>query len=305
MPFFIAAAIGGVASLASGAIQAGGQQAAANTQQGMFNTIQGNEQPFIQAGQSATGGLNQLLGTAPGGFGGLPNGYLTQTFNPTQAQLNNYPGYQFQLQQGDQAVQNSAAATTGAVSGPALKSLSQYNQGLAASNYSNYFNQFQTQQNNIFNRLSGIATLGSNSAANLGTTGAQLGTGIAQAQAGAAGSIAGGVAGAGNNIGNNALASVLYGGSLDNSSSGGGDPLAGMSQGGYMLSDRRRKKNIEHIDTRSDGLKVYRFHYDVQTDEEPKQIGLMAQEVFAIYPDAVGYVGDRLGIDYSRVLADG
>jgi outer membrane lipoprotein SlyB len=76
-----------------------------------------------------------------------------------------------------------------------------YNQGLASTQYQNAFNNFNTQQNNIFNRLSAIASLGQNAAGNLGNSGTQLGTGIAQAQAGAAGSIAGGIVGATNSLG--------------------------------------------------------------------------------------------------------
>lgn len=211
-----AAAVGAAGSIAAGSIQAGGQKAAAQTQADMFNTVVGQEQPFVSAGSTAAGQLSQLTGgapaTGPGGTAGgtgLPAGYLTQTFNPTQSDLENYPGYQFQLSQGDLAVNSANSSGGSALSGAALKSLSTFNQGLAASNYSNYFNQFQTQQNNIFNRLNGIATMGQNAAGNLGTTSATLGQGIASAQAGAAGSIAGGVAGATNNIGQSILLSNL------------------------------------------------------------------------------------------------
>jgi hypothetical protein len=107
------------------------------------------------------------------------------------------------------AVNSANSAGGSALSGAAMKNLMGFNQGLAASNYSNYFNQFQTQQNNIFNRLQGIASMGQNAAGNLGTAGTQLGTGIAQAQAGAAGSIAGGIAGASNSIGQGVLMSGL------------------------------------------------------------------------------------------------
>lgn len=229
MPWGFAIAAGG--AIIGSSIQASGQESAAGTQAGMFNTIVGQEQPYIQGGNNAETSLQKLLGLQGGaGPGGLPNGYLTQQFNPTQQELDNYPGYQFQQQQGDQAVQNSAAATTGAVSGSALKQLSTFNQGLAASNYSNYFNQFQTQQNNIFNRLSTIAGLGQNAAGNLGNNGAQLGTGIAQAQAAAAGSIGAGVSSAGSNLGQSYLLSNFLNnggsgnsGSFDSSSLGGID----------------------------------------------------------------------------------
>lgn len=224
------AAIGAIGNIVGGAEQASGQEKAASTQAGMFNTIVGQEQPFLQGGYGAQTALNELLGTSaatgPGGTAsttGLPGGYLTQQFNPTQQQLENYPGYQFQQQAGQLATESANTPGTGALSGPALKSLMTFNQGLAASNYGNYFNQFQTQQNNIFNRLSNIAGLGQNAAGNLGNAGTQLGTGIAQAQAGAAGSIAGGIVGAANSASNGiGLNYLLANGGNPNSTSLGG-----------------------------------------------------------------------------------
>jgi hypothetical protein len=275
--FAAAAVVGAVGSTVAAGEQASGQQAAANTQAGMFNTLTQQEAPFIQGGYSAEdallnglglppsstpastsvstpvplsnlmgGGLGALggsgvpiaglntsatssAGTAP--TGGLPSGYLTQTFNPTDAQLEAYPGYEFQLNQGDLALNSANSAGGSALSGAAMKGLMSFNQGLAASNYQNYFNQFQTQQNNIFNRLNTIATMGQNAAGNLGTAGTSLGTGIAQAQAGAAASIAGGIAGASNNIGQSILLSQL-GNTNSNPYAGSGSGTGTLDAGG-------------------------------------------------------------------------
>ena len=227
MSFFglaIGGAISGIGSIIGGGEQASGQEQAAQTQQNMFNTIVGQEQPFLNAGKNATTQLNSLLS---------PGGYLEQQFNPTQAQLDAYPGYQFQLQTGGQALENANTPGVGALSGAALKSLMSFNQGTAASNYSNYFNQFQTQQNNIFNRLSNIASLGQNAAGNLGSAGANLGTGIAQAQAGAAGSIAGGIVGAGNSVGNSFALNSL----LSNANGGNGLGVAGNASLNQFVTD--------------------------------------------------------------------
>ncbi len=201
----VGSAISAYSASSAAGQQAGAQEQAANTQQGMFNTITGQEQPFLKGGYGAETALNKLLGTSPGSFDGMPNGYLTEQFNPTMQQLESYPGYQFQLQQGGQAIRNADTPGVGALSGPALKDLMSFNQGLAASNYQNYFNQFQTQQNNIFNRLNSIAQLGQNAAGNLGSAGTQLGTGIAQAQAAAGGSLAAGTVGVGNSIAGGAV----------------------------------------------------------------------------------------------------
>ena len=202
--------MGALSSSNAANTQASGQLAAAGTQQNMFNTINQQNQPFIQAGYGSTNTLQQLLGTAgtPGttvGNTGLQQGYLTSQFNPTQAQLNNYPGYQFALQTGGQAIRNADTPGVGALSGAALKDLMNFNVGTASNYYNQYFNQYQQQQNNIYNRLSGLSSLGQNAATNVGNAGMQLGTGIAGAQAGAAASQAAGQLGVANSLSSNMI----------------------------------------------------------------------------------------------------
>jgi hypothetical protein len=229
---WVAVAVGGAAvvgSVAGGMIQAGGQKQAAKTQEGMFNTIVGQEQPFMQAGYGATSRLSQLLGLTPGGAN---NGYLTQQFNPTQEQLNNYPGYQFALKTGGQAIRNADTPGVGSLSGPALKDLMNFNVGTANQYYGQYFNQFQEQQNNIFNRLSSIASLGQNAASNVGNNGAQLGTGIAQAQAAQGASLGGAFSSAGNTAGNGLMLNYLLSGNGNSSSLGGVPGVTGASMFG-------------------------------------------------------------------------
>ncbi len=206
----VAGAMLGSAALSSSAAssaadtQANAQRQAAATQQQMFNTINSQEQPFMQAGYGATTQLNDLLGTS-GNTGASGYGSLTQPFNPSQQQLESYPGYQFALKTGGQAIRNADTPGMGALSGSALKDLMGFNQGLASQTYQNYFNNTQTQQNNIFNRLNNIATLGQNAASNTGTVGSSLGTGIAQAQAAAGGSLAAGTVGAANALSGSAV----------------------------------------------------------------------------------------------------
>jgi hypothetical protein len=214
------AIVGAVGSNIAAGTQAAGQQTAANTQLSMFNTINQQEQPFIQAGYGATSQLNQML--APGGQ--LVRGFTPQDF------LNNLdPGYQFQLQTGGQALRNADTPGVGALSGPALKDLMSFNQGMAATGYQSAFNRFQTQNNAIFSRLFGIAGLGQNAASNVGTSGTQLGTGIAQAQAGAAGSIAGGIVGGTNAI-SGAGVPLAY--LLSQQGGGGGSGTGGVAPAG-------------------------------------------------------------------------
>jgi hypothetical protein len=222
-----------VAGIAGSAISASGAESAANTQaqaaenaqgisQNEFNTITQQENPYVQSGYGAQSQLNYLEGigtpgqgptSATNGVGGSPGtassstagGYgslLTPFTEQNFQQLS--PAYQFQLQQGQQGVLNNDASGQGALSGSALKDLISYNQNMANTSFNNAFNQYQTQQGNIYSRLSGVAQLGQNAAANTGQQGtalagqaAQSATNIGTAQAagtvGAANAISGGL----------------------------------------------------------------------------------------------------------------
>ena len=140
-------------------------------QQELQNTETQGEQlysPYTQAGAGATGTLQSLL-ASPG------QGLLTpwkQTFTaPTAAQAAATPGYQFQLQQGENAMQNSAAAQGGLLTGRTLANLNNYAQDVASTNYQNTFNNSVTQyqsayntflnnQNSTYNQLLGLSQEG-------------------------------------------------------------------------------------------------------------------------------------------------
>jgi hypothetical protein len=65
------------------------------------------------------------------------------------------------------------------------------------------------------------------------------------------------------------------------------------------LSDRRAKENIQEVGILDNGLKLYTFTYKAGG---PPQLGLMAQEVEGVMPDAVWTGDDGLKrIDYGRV----
>lgn len=141
-----------------------------------------------------------------GAYYGDPNdpayGSFTKPFDVEQFYNYADPGYAFELQQGTQALQNSAAAQSGALSGAALKDLLGYSQNFARTGYNDAFNRYQTQQGNIFSRLSSIAQLGQNAAAGVGSTGANIVGNAGQQVTNAGGAAGAGIVGAGNSIGN-------------------------------------------------------------------------------------------------------
>jgi len=126
---------------------ASGTAGAQNALSGALSPQLANLAPYLQAGQSGLSGLQNFLSSTPG-----------FSFDPSQIQ--NTPEYQFQLQQGTQAVQQSAAASGSLLSGGTLKALDQYSQGLASTAYQQAYNNALTTYNtNYQNKASGLLNL--------------------------------------------------------------------------------------------------------------------------------------------------
>jgi hypothetical protein len=209
---WVGVAIGGGA-IVGGLISSQGAKSAASTQaqasenaanigKQEFDTITGQETPYMQSGYGAINNLDWLLGitpqqgagtTGPGGTGdasgattgttgdtswfqppsGLGFGGLLTPFTANMMQQYS-PAYAFQKQQGMQGTLNAESAGSGALSGGAQKDLIDYNQNLANTAFNNAFNQYNVQQGNVFNRLAGIAQLGQTASANTGQQGTAL-----------------------------------------------------------------------------------------------------------------------------------
>lgn len=102
-----------------------------------------------------------------------------------------------------------------------------------------------------------------------------------------------------------AMAFGMPGGSTKSVSTAPGNPMAGIQAGTsalgaiaplLMKSDRRLKKDIRKVDKLVDGLNVYVFKY---IDDLVERIGLMADEVEVMYPNAVVIVNGYKTVDYS------
>lgn len=64
------------------------------------------------------------------------------------------------------------------------------------------------------------------------------------------------------------------------------------------MSDRRLKENIKQIGVTADGLPLYRYNFKGSDEVE---IGVMADEVEQVKPEAVVQVGAYKAVDYSKV----
>jgi hypothetical protein len=263
-----AALIGGALSAAGGigsAVLSGGAQksaanTAANTQLSMYNQTRNDLQPYAQAGQNAFSALSNLMGQ--GGTAASQN---------MLAGLQQYPGYQFAMDQGVQALDRSAASKGLLLSGGQLKDITAYGQGLATQNFNNYFNQ-QYQ----------LASLGENAAAQTGQLGASAASQAGGYQQAAGNATANTYTNAFNSLtGANGLVPQLL-----SSIQSGTTPAntSAETSAGTWLSDRRAKDDILPIGKLDSGLPVYSYRYK---GSMLPQIGVMAQDVEKVAPHAV------------------
>jgi hypothetical protein len=171
-----AALIGGAATVAAGSKAAKaakkGAQAAADAQERaaqlqveearrQYDTTRADYAPYRNVGYGALGKLAGMYGVRAVDANGKPipgaaantNGYGASDFETS-------PGYQFRLDEGQKAIERSAAARGMLGSGGTLKALTRYAQGVASDEYNNYANRLAA--------LAGVGQSATGSTANAG-----------------------------------------------------------------------------------------------------------------------------------------
>jgi len=108
--------------------------------------------PFREAGLTAQ---NKLLGYLGLGEG---DGRYARDFSMADYQAD--PGYAFRLSEGTKALDRTAAARGGLLSGAALKGAQRFGQDLASQEYQNAFNRYQVNRSNQLNPLQSLLGVG-------------------------------------------------------------------------------------------------------------------------------------------------
>ena len=194
----------GTALLAAGALSAGAgiygaskaadaQKAAADksaaVQLQMFDKQTELQKPFMQGGLSAQNQLLTLLGLkVPTGEGAVPGlsvdpnspdfGSAAKSFSMADFEAD--PGYAFRMDEGMKALERSAAARGGLLSGAAFKGATRFGQDLASTEYTNAFNRYQTERSARLNPLLSLLGAGQTSANTLTNAAGSTGQGVAQ-----------------------------------------------------------------------------------------------------------------------------
>jgi hypothetical protein len=281
-------------------------------QRRQFEAVQEILRPYVQAGTTAIGGLQPY---AAAGAPALEQQQALIGLRGPAAQqaaiaaIEQGAGFQAQVRQGEEAILQGASATGGLRGGNVQAALGQFRPQMLEREIALQYGRLGGLTNLGQTTTQNIAQLGQSSAAGTASAGLQTGARIAGLEGQIGSAQAGGELASGRALSGvfNLPAQFLgmqYGmqggapGFSNIFGGGGGGAAMDIPMEGASFSDRRLKTNIQRISTRRDGLGVYEFEYIWGGG---KHIGLMAQEVLGIYPDAVGNVGGYYTVDYSRV----
>jgi len=207
------AVIGGVltsqASKSAANTQAAAADRATQAQQDALAQQMELQKPFTEAGTTAVNQLSAM--TQPGGA-------ATKEFSYGPFNYSADPGYAFRLKEGMNAMNATAAARGGLISGNALKAGQDYGQAQGSQEYQNSFNRylsnyanaqntFQMNRNNLINPLQFLSSQGQASAANQAANVGNFGTAQAANITGAGNALAAGQIGSANAF-NSALGGI-------------------------------------------------------------------------------------------------
>ena len=160
----VPAIIAGAATIGAGVIASSGAKKAANAQAQAAREAQAaNErnlqkqidlqEPFRQGGLTAQNKIMELLGVG-GDANSAEYGSAAKSFGNDQFQQD--PGYAFRQAEGMKALERSAAARGGLLSGSALKGIQRFGQDLASQEYQNAFNRYQIERSARLNPLQSL-----------------------------------------------------------------------------------------------------------------------------------------------------
>lgn len=152
--------------------------------------------PFREAGLAGQNRLMELLGI--GGKKGTPGygRYATAEFGADKFRTD--PSYAFRMSEGMKALERSAAARGGLMSGATLKGIQRYGQDLASTEYQNAFNRYQAERTGTLNPFQALAGTAQSGANTLGNQAGQMGANISNALGAYGSSAQGNIIGSGN-----------------------------------------------------------------------------------------------------------
>lgn len=142
--------------------QAAASDRAAELQYKQYQDTVARQKPFYDVGVNALPELVQASKYTP--------------FGMTQFQAD--PGYAFRLSEGQKALERTAAARGGLLSGSALKAATRYGQEMGSQEYTNAFNRYQAERQARLGPLQSLTGMGQTTAQQIGNAGQTMATNV-------------------------------------------------------------------------------------------------------------------------------
>lgn len=209
----IDAAAGGISSYMASQAQQKAAREARGQIQDYTRQATDFQRPYYDVGTRNLQGLDERMAA---GYYDMPETmYQQPTFNFEQD-----PGYQFRMQQGTTAINQSAAAQGQSLSSATQKALAKYGQGQASNEYQRAYDRFgqdrafdysvfgdaynrqAAEKQARWNRGTGLANVGINAANQMGSYASQAGRDVAATTIGGGNAQAAGIMGVGQAFGN-------------------------------------------------------------------------------------------------------
>lgn len=182
--------LGANAAKSGAAAQSDAANRAAELQQQQYEQTRADQAPWREAGGRALGKFESMADYKP---------FSMNAFTQD-------PGYAFRLSEGQKALDRSAAARGGLISGGALKAAQRYGQDMGSQEYTNAFNRYQTERTARLGPLQSLVGVGQTSVNQLGQAGQNYASNVGNALMNQSG-----YAGNAGMVGANAMASGLTG----------------------------------------------------------------------------------------------
>lgn len=171
MPWMIPAAIigssllGASAANKAGDVQAGAMDRASELQYRQYQEDVVRQKPFYDVGVNA-----------------LPELVSASKYTPFgMDQFKADPGYAFRLSEGTKALERSAAARGGLLSGGTGKALTRFGQEMGSQEYTNAFNRYQAERTARLQPLQAMTGMGQSTAQQIGQQGQQMASNVGEA----------------------------------------------------------------------------------------------------------------------------
>ena len=162
--------------------QAGAMDRSADLQYRQYQEDVARQKPFYDVGVNALPELVEASKYKPFGMD----------------QFKADPGYAFRLSEGTKALERSAAARGGLLSGGTGKALTRFGQEMGSQEYTNAFNRYQAERTARLQPLQAMTGMGQSTAQQIGQQGQQMASNVGDAMGSSAAARASGYVGSAN-----------------------------------------------------------------------------------------------------------